>query len=206
LTESAAGSAASLAAGRRAGGAGPLRVPRHVRPRTLLRRYDPLESLGRALLYHTRPAAPFRSEAFAGCVRLAPAPHWLFAVVTSEHLLLLACRAGPGGPLFRRPALQRLLQARDVLAATAEGPRLRLLCLPPWDRSPLHPAAAHAGGSAAASSEGGGRGPDASPLAKWFVACTIECGTADAAARVRQLLLSVSEPQRRGAAAGGWLG
>jgi hypothetical protein len=212
VAESAAGSIRALAAeGQGDGGA--LRVPRYVDPRRLLRPYSPLESLGRALLYHTRPGAPFRTEAFVGCVAVGPAAQGLFAVVTSDHLLLLACRPGPGGgPMFRRPALRRLLRVGDVLAAHAEGPALRLLCVPPWRRSRLHPAVAApspAAAAAAAAEGSGGSGGGAqhvfNPLGKWFVACSIDCGSAEAAARVRALLLSASrELEGHPAGAGVW--
>ncbi|WIA40787.1 hypothetical protein OEZ86_004465 [Tetradesmus obliquus] len=58
--------------------------------RLVLRRYDRLESLGRALLYHT--PGPFMAEEFLGCAELGLG---LYAVVTVGHLLLLGCSVLP---------------------------------------------------------------------------------------------------------------
>jgi hypothetical protein len=71
-------------------GAAPLRVPRYVATGQVLRRYDRLESLGRALLYHT--PGPFLAEEFLGCAELQLG---LYAVVTVGHLLLLGCSVSP---------------------------------------------------------------------------------------------------------------
>jgi hypothetical protein len=193
VAESAAGSVRALAAEGQGGG-GALRVPRYVHPRQLLRPYDPLESLGRALLYHSRACAPFRDEALVGCAPAGPPGGGRFAVVTTHHMLLVACRPGPGGgPLFQRPALQQVLRVGEVLSARPDGPALRVLCVPPWARSRLHPAAAAAAAAATASADGGASSaalpgtPD--PLTKWFVCCLVECSSPAAATRLRTLLL-----------------
>jgi hypothetical protein len=140
-------------------GAAPLRVPRYVATGQVLRRYDRLESLGRALLYHT--PGPFLAEEFLGCAELQLG---LYAVVTVGHLLLLGCNVSAAPPTaaaagagagssaaaaagsgaapapqqqqqnavhvqYKRPELLLVLDVRDVMMVAVEGSSVRLLCL-----------------------------------------------------------------------------
>jgi hypothetical protein len=138
-------------------GAAPLRVPRYVATGQVLRRYDRLESLGRALLYHT--PGPFLAEEFLGCAELQLG---LYAVVTVGHLLLLGCSVSPAPATagagagssaataaagsgvvpapqqqqqgavhvqYKRPELLLVLDVRDVMMVAVEGSSVRLLCM-----------------------------------------------------------------------------
>jgi hypothetical protein len=135
-----------------------LRIPRYVNTALPLRPYDWLESLGQVLLRRAAQGA-FCHERLLGCCQL-DGP--LYAVVTAQRLLVLACRE----PLQAGAAeLQLQLQGRDVLHVSAAAGGVALL---------------YAGGGGDGARWGGagaGSGGGGSPLG------TAQLAVADAASR-----------------------